>query len=223
MLNDLVKKDVTVRILPMGIHTNFFKSDEDDRKGKQKLELGSGKHILFVGKLTEKKGVNYLLEAFASIKSQISDVKLVIVGGGLLEESLKLQAENLDILNSVLFKGFQKKETIQTFYQACDLVVIPSIIDAKGETEGLPVVLLEALASGKPVVATRVGGMPDLIREGENGFLVPQKDALALAEKIHKALNLDSRILSENASSSVIPFDWRRIGENYRDTILGLV
>tara|TARA_B100000686_G_scaffold354783_1_gene467196 strand:+ start:2710 stop:3930 length:1221 start_codon:yes stop_codon:yes gene_type:complete len=220
MLSDLIQRESPVNILPMGIHTKFFQPGEGLDAARRKLNLEAKQHILYVGKLSEKKGVKYLLEAFALLKEEFSAIKLVIVGGGLLEDSLKNQAKALKIIDRVWFAGFQSKNKIKTFFQACDLAVIPSIIDSTGETEGLPVVLLEALASGKPVVATAVGGMPDLIREGENGFLAPQKNAEALALKMKLALRADLKILGRNAMNSVLRYDWKKIGEDYRDTIL---
>ena len=222
MLNDLLQSSVDARILPMGIHTRFFKPGSEAEPAKRQLELGRGRHILFVGKLSEKKGVAYLLEAFGLLKDEFPDTQLVIVGGGLLEGSLKDKAKTMGFGDRVQFTGFQPKERIKTFFEACDLAVIPSIIDAKGETEGLPVVLLEALASGKPVVATNVGGMPDMILEGKNGFLAQEKDAVGLAEKIRLALKADPKILEKNAANSVLHYDWERIGKDYRDTILNL-
>ena len=222
MLKDLIKRETRVRVLPMGIHTKFFKFGENVELVRNKLGLGPERHILFVGKLSEKKGVVYLLEAFALLKDQFPDTKLVIVGGGLLEDSLKARANAMNLNDRILFAGFQNKETIKMFFQVCDITVIPSIIDSTGETEGLPVVLLEALACGNTVVATDVGGMPDLIYEGKNGFLAPQRDARTLAEKIKLALNADSRALGENAENSVLKYDWEQIGQDYRDTILSL-
>ena len=101
-------------------------------------------------------------------------------------------------------------------------MALPSIIDSRGETEGLPVVLLEALASGKPVVATRVGGAPDIIVDGENGYLAKPKYVADLAQKISQLLHMSAETLSHNATDSVQKFDWENIGKAYRDNILAL-
>ncbi|HKI68172.1 MAG TPA: glycosyltransferase family 4 protein, partial [Verrucomicrobiae bacterium] len=128
----------------------------------------------------------------------------------------------LELESRVTFAGQQGKEAVRNYFQAADLVVVPSIIDSTGETEGLPVVLLEALACGKPVVATRVAGAPDVIVDGHNGFLAEPKNPGDLAEKMVKALNADAATLSKNARDSVQQYDWEMIGKNYRDRILGL-
>ncbi|MFQ5671475.1 MAG: glycosyltransferase [Nitrospinales bacterium] len=223
MLSDLVQTEVQAQILPMGIHTGFYDDSMDQQTARQELGIGEGKIILYVGKLSEKKGVTYLMRAFSQVGKECSDVSLVIVGGGELEHPLKSEAERLGISSRVIFAGYRGKEEIKKYYKACDLVVIPSIIDSRGETEGLPVVLLEALASGKPVVATRVGGMADVVRDGENGFLVPQKEPRVLAEKIEIVFNVGPENFSQQALNSAKKYDWETIGLDYNKSVLKLV
>jgi glycosyltransferase involved in cell wall biosynthesis len=128
----------------------------------------------------------------------------------------------LALESQVTFAGQQGKEAVRNYFQAADLVVVPSIIDSIGETEGLPVVLLESLASGKPVVATRVAGAPDVIVDGHNGFLAEPENPGDLAEKMVNAFNADAAALSQNARDSVQKYDWEMIGKDYRDRILAL-
>ena len=177
---------------------------------------------MYVGKLNEKKGVTYLLQAFHSIAQDQPDCHLVIVGTGLLEEALKNETQRLKLESRVIFAGQQGKAAVKNYFQAADLVVVPSIIDSTGETEGLPVVLLESLASGKPIVATRVAGAPDVIVDDHNGFLAEPQDPADLAEKMVQALNADAATLSQNARDSAQPYDWEMIGKDYRDRILAL-
>ena len=222
MLNDLVRKKVPADILPMGIHTQFFRQDLDIPSVRNELGLTTGKVILYIGKLSEKKGVVYLLRAFKTILEDEPTATLVIVGTGDLEDSLKTEAKTLAISGSVVFAGWQGKSSVKKYLAISDIVAVPSIIDSKGETEGLPVVLLEALASGKPVVATRVAGAIDVIVDGENGYLAKPKNAADLAQKIKQVLEMDTNTLSQNAADSVQKFDWQNIGKAYRDKILSL-
>ncbi len=177
---------------------------------------------MYVGKLNEKKGVTYLLKAFHSISQGQPDCHLVIVGTGLLERALKRETKRLELETRVTFAGQQGKEAVRNYFQAADLVVVPSIIDSTGETEGLPVVLLESLASGKPVVATRVAGAPDVIVDGHNGFLAEPKNPGDLAEKMVQAMKANATTLSKNARDSAQPYDWKMIGKDYRDRMLAL-
>jgi len=222
ILEQLVGHPVDCQILPMGINTDYYKDHPDPTALRNELGLPSGEIILYVGKLNEKKGVTYLLQAFHAIAQDQPDCHLVIVGTGLLEESLKRETQRLELEARVTFAGQQGKQAVRNYFQAADLVVVPSIIDSTGETEGLPVVLLESLASGKPVVATRVAGAPDVIVDGHNGFLAEPKNPNDLAEKMVTALNADAATLSQNARDSVQKYDWEMIGKDYRDRMLAL-
>jgi glycosyltransferase involved in cell wall biosynthesis len=222
MLERLVHHKVDCEVLPMGIDTYYYENSSDPATLRNELNLPTGKIILYVGKLNEKKGVIYLLKAFHSIAQEQSDSHLVIVGTGLLDKALRREAQRLKLESRITFAGQQGKETVKNFFHMADLVVVPSIIDSTGETEGLPVVLLEALACGKPVVATRVAGATDVIFDGHNGFLAKPEDGKDLADKMVKALNTDAATLSQNARESVQQYDWEMIGKNYRDRILAL-
>ena len=222
ILEQLVRHQIDCQILPMGINTDYYKNHSDPAMLRTALSLPAGKIILYVGKLNEKKGVTYLLRAFHSIAQDQPDCHLVIVGTGLLEEALKNETQRLKLESRVIFAGQQGKAAVKNYFQAADLVVVPSIIDSTGETEGLPVVLLESLASGKPIVATRVAGAPDVIVDDHNGFLAEPQDPADLAEKMVQALNADAATLSQNARDSAQPYDWEMIGKDYRDRILAL-
>lgn len=222
ILEKLVRRKVDCRILPMGIDTYYYEDPQSPESLRDDLGLPAGKIILYVGKLSEKKGVFYLLKAFHSIAQGQTDSHLVIVGTGLLEQALKRETQRLGLESRVTFAGQQGKEAVRNYFQASDLVVVPSIIDSTGETEGLPVVLLEALACGKPVVATRVAGAPDVIVDGLNGFLAEPKDPQDLADKIKKGLSADPDFISDQARESVQKYDWEMIGKDYRDRILAL-
>ncbi|MGV7221085.1 MAG: glycosyltransferase [Nitrospinales bacterium] len=222
MLRSLVKRSVQADILPMGIHTDFYQNDVDASTIRNELGLPNDKVILYIGKLSEKKGVSFLLRAFHTLLEEWPNATLVIVGTGDLEDPLKIEAKSLGISGKTIFAGWQGKVNVKKYLAASDIVAIPSIIDSRGETEGLPVVLLEALASGKPVVATRVGGATDIIINGENGFLAKPANVQDLALKIGHTLEMDTEILSSNAMASVQKFDWINIGKSYRDKILSL-
>ncbi len=222
ILEQLVQHKVDCRILPMGIDTYYYENPSDPATLRNTLDLPAGKIILYVGKLNEKKGVTYLLKAFHAIAQKQPDSHLVIVGTGLLENALKRETQRLKLETRITFAGQQGKEAVRNYFRAADLVVVPSIIDSTGETEGLPVVLLEALACGKPVVATRVAGAPDVISDGYNGFLAKPEDGKDLADNMVQALNADAAALAQNARDSVQPYDWEMIGKDYRDRILGL-
>ena len=145
------------------------------------------RQILFVGRLVERKGVKYLIEAMPEILERI-DARLIIVGGGPLLEELKRQAQALGLGDRVLFTGFIPAEQKEYYYTSSDVFVLPACFDRHGDTEGQGVVLLEALSHGKPVVASAVGGIVDIIKHEKTGLLVPEKNPHALADAIVRIL-----------------------------------
>ena len=174
-------------------------SDENDvNRTKDELGLANQKIILYVGRLLKRKGVNYLIEAFAKAKKEI-DAHLLIIGGEglygktgedrLSIDQLKMQSEGLGLkLNlDITFLGDVEDRVLLKSYLICNVFVLPGINYLTGEPWGL--VLNEAMQFGKPVISTdAVGAAYDLIEEGINGFMVPERDVEALYEAISKVL-----------------------------------
>ncbi|MEM9482188.1 MAG: glycosyltransferase family 4 protein [Cyanobacteria bacterium P01_F01_bin.116] len=144
--------------------------------------------LLFVGRLDERKGLRYLLDAMPKILEKLP-VELRVVGKGHLEDEVKAQCRAMGLKDSVKFLGFVTKEELAEEYASCDVFVLPAIVDSKGDTEGLGIVMIEALAHRKPVIASNVGGISDVIRDGETGILIPEKDPKALATAVLATLN----------------------------------
>lgn len=144
--------------------------------------------LLFVGRLVERKGVHLLLDALATLPPA-RDVVLRVVGDGPERAALEAQAQRLGLGSRAVFHGFVTREELQARMAACDCFVLPAVVDAKGDTEGLGVVLLEAMSYGKPTIASAAGGIVDIVRDGRNGLLVPPGDAAALAEAISRMMD----------------------------------
>ncbi|MBP5248098.1 MAG: glycosyltransferase family 4 protein [Fibrobacter sp.] len=139
--------------------------------------------ILFVGRHIERKGIEYLIQAAKLLDPQKFEVR--IVGKGNLTESLKEFAQKISVEN-VTFTGPLSPDDLRKEYLQSNCFVLPAIVDSKGDTEGLGVVLIEAMQYGLPVVASNVGGIPDVVVNGETGILVPEKDPEALAQAFQK-------------------------------------
>lgn len=141
------------------------------------------KWIVYVGRLVEAKGLFDLLEAIRTVESVAgAPVSLALLGNGPMRGALEAKAENLGISDRVLFLGGQLPETVAWWISAADLLTLPSW------SEGYPNVLVEAIACGRPVVATDVGGVREIITD-ENGILVPSREPGLLAEGLRRALN----------------------------------
>lgn len=141
--------------------------------------------VLFVGRLVERKGVAHLIEALAQLRDHS---RLVVVGDGPERPRLEARARELGVADRVLFRGKVSDAELRGAYQAADVFVLPSVLDSRGDTEGLGVVLLEAMNYGVPVIASRIGGIVDIVRDNETGILVSPGDAAALAAALRALL-----------------------------------
>lgn len=145
----------------------------------------SGNSILYMGRLHESKGVHYLLQAFAQIKTSLAPAPtLEIIGSGSNEEGLQAQCRRLGIADRVFFRGWQSRSAIDAALAACDVVAVPSIYP-----EAFGIVGIEAMIHAKPVVAFNVGGISDWLRNEETGFLVPAKDSATFAHGLSRLLS----------------------------------
>jgi len=171
-----------VQIVPMGVDTGLF-NKKNTKRFSSNDRIGE-KTILFVGRLIDLKGVNYLLKAMPKVLSMFPATKLLIVGKGPERIRLEKIAADLGIEKSVLFIGEIPHNELVGYYAKADVFVLPSCMNYAGETEGLGVVLLEAMACGVPVVGSNTGGIPHVIKDGITGVLSNQKDSMSIANKI---------------------------------------
>jgi len=202
---------VTWAAQPMGVDYRRFSTHPQRPSG-----LLSGSHfILFVGRLVEKKGVACLLAAMSRILPQFPELALVLIGSGAMETHLKAHARALGIADRVQFLGRRGHAEIVSYLHACRVLAIPSIVDTKGDTEGMPTVLAEAMAAGCRVVAGRVPGISDLIIDGRNGWLARPGDPEDLACKLRQALCAQDSRVAQQARRTARDLDWGRVAENY--------
>ncbi|MBN2067039.1 MAG: glycosyltransferase family 4 protein [Candidatus Diapherotrites archaeon] len=173
-----------------GINTKRFNQRNSGSRVRKKHRLGKGKVILVVGRLVERKGHVHLIRAMPHILKKIPNAKLVIVGSGPLEKEIKEEVKKLGLGKNVVMAGRVATEVLPNYYAACDVFCLPAIVDSRGETEGgQGLVVGEAMATGKPVVASAVGGITDAVRHNWNGLLAEQKNEKQLAGAICKVLS----------------------------------
>ncbi len=165
------------------LHTSSSFEEEEMRKPKVKVREGM---VLFVGRLVERKGVTYLIKAIEQMKDE--KIRLTVVGDGPEYKSLKNYVREKKLEDRVIFTGRVSDDELKKYYRNADLFVLPAIVDSKGDTEGLGVVLLEALINGIPVIASKVGGIIDIVEHEKTGLLVKEKDPDSLAEAIKRML-----------------------------------
>ena len=167
-----------IAVLPLGIDTAYFAAaPEVDREPV----------VLFVGRLVEKKGAEYLIRAMARVERAVPGARLVVVGDGPLRASLEAEAGRL--LQGAQFLGRQPPAEVRAWMSRARVFCVPSVTAASGDREGFGVVFLEAQAMGTPIVSSLSGGIPEAVADGETGFLVPERDVEGLAARITTLLS----------------------------------
>ena len=175
--------------------------------------------LLFVGRLVEKKGLTYLLQAFTQLLPNQPDLELVIAGSGTLQAELMAQAKQLGIAQQVDFKGRLTHHELVALYQSATLAVFPFVQAKDGDMEGLGLVMVEAMGCGCPVIASDLPAVRDVIRHGETGWLVETADSSALTNAIQTLLTQTAtrQQLSAQALQNVQnTFGWETISQNYQ-------
>jgi len=172
----------------------------------ERVAPGEGEwHLMQSCRLIAKKGLDTTLKAFAKIKAQYPAAKLTLAGEGPLLEELKQLAESLHIAEAVDFPGFMQQEQLRALVQRSHIFLHPSRTGRDGNREGVPNSMLEAMASGCPVVATRHGGIPEAITHEQNGLLIDENDTDAMAGCMERLLaDQDLRLqLARNARETI--------------------
>lgn len=162
----------------MGVDTKKFAFFPSRPRPNRKIRL------LTVARLLEKKGVEYGIRAVAKVVTQYPEIEYKIAGDGPLKNDLQHLIDHLNINDKVKILGFQLQEQIAGLIKNVNLFLAPSVHSQDGDQEGIPVVIMEAMARGLPVLSTRHAGIPELVQDGISGFLVPERDPDALAEKL---------------------------------------
>ena len=205
----------SIHIIPMGTDlTNTFVPNSSIIRATNQL--------LFVGRLVEKKGLSYLLQAVYKLKPIFPDLELIIAGSGPLQTQLMGQTKQLGITEHVQFVGRLTHLELVRLYQAATLAVFPFIQAKDGDMEGLGLVMIEAMGCGCPVIASDLPAVKDVIHPNENGKLVKSEDSAALVEAIMILLDNSAQRqrLSNQARLTVHKaFDWESITQCYQQCL----
>jgi glycosyltransferase involved in cell wall biosynthesis len=204
------------REVPNGVNTKIFIPAEKSEKILSKHNIQpSQKIVLFVGGLDKAhyfKGVDVLIEAMSRLKQSSYDWRLVIVGSGDLQKEYESLASQLHIDAKTVFAGYVTEQDLPLYYQSADCVVLPSI----DKSEAFGMVLVEAMACGKPVVASNLAGVRSVFTENKEGLLSKIKDADDLATKINYILNNEELVKDfgiKSRQKAVTTYDWNVLGE----------
>jgi glycosyltransferase involved in cell wall biosynthesis len=212
--------ETRVAVLPMGVDMAALDATEADVGAlESELDLARRRVVAFVGRLVEKKGVAHLIEAFGQLALAPSnhDLVLVVAGDGPLRDELRSEAQRLGLEGRVRFSGYVSGRRKAAVFRIADVVAVPSV-ETAADSEGLPVVVLEALAAGTVCVATDATHADAVITDGISGYLVPQRDPAGLAAALNRALSLsgpDQQAMVEAARSAVTDMDWAAVARQH--------
>ncbi len=215
-----VIKNIPVEVISMGVDLKCFHPDKYDDSLKVKYGI-TGAMLLFAGRLTEKKGVSYLIEAMPEVLKRCPDVKLIIVGYGEEDCHLKCFAADLGLTDEdVIFVGAVPNSALPRYYATADLFIGPSVVAESGDSEGFGLVFVEALGSGCAVIASDLPAIADIIIDNVTGFRVREKSSAAISEKIislleHKALR--EQVTQAGREYVLKNFDWEIVSRRYID------
>lgn len=203
-------------VVPYGVDAGRFRPDAAGR-AEERARLGVPKSMLLVaaaGRLVSKKGFEHLIDAVP----RVADAVLVIAGEGSLRDELQQRAAALGVQERVRFLGNCSQDDVARLFSAADVIVAPSIRDDSGNVDGLPNVVMEALASGTPLVTTGAGGIGAVVEDGVTALVVAERHALAIAEAITRLAHEPElrRRLGEGARQLVQRrFGWERTAEQF--------
>ncbi|MQG16575.1 MAG: glycosyltransferase family 1 protein [SAR202 cluster bacterium] len=183
--SDKTFDDSKIKVITPGVNLQVFQPGNRS-KAKEKLSLSSGKMVLYAGRVEPLKGIDIAINAISKLELN-EVVDLIVVGGDSTSDTivaeLKELARSFGIYKQVKFVGSVRQSLLAEFYRAADALIFPSYYESFG------LVALEAMASGTPVVASRVGGLPQLIKNGETGYLVPFRCPESFTEKLEVILS----------------------------------
>ncbi|MFT5728348.1 MAG: glycosyltransferase involved in cell wall biosynthesis [Desulforhopalus sp.] len=211
-------EDDTVSVIPMGVDSQGTFTPPAADKARDGL--------IFVGRLVEKKGIEYLIRALPTIIAKYPEQRLVIIGDGPLRQHLEELCCSLEVAHAVNFEGALTNHAIPPYLQRAAIAIIPSVVTQSGDQEGTPVAIMETLACGVATVVSDYPGARDIIQDGDNGFLVPPKAPEQIAEKVFFLLeNSTTRAtLGKNGRKSIEDnYDWRIISKAFQSIFDQLV
>ncbi|MEO1124750.1 MAG: glycosyltransferase [Cyanobacteria bacterium J06639_16] len=159
--------------------------DQKFRFNPRQLQSNDSIHIITIARLVEKKGIEYGIRAIAQLRKHQNNLRYTIVGDGLLKQEFESLISDLNLGSMVTLAGWRQQNEVVELLQKSHILLAPSVTAKDGDKEGIPVALMEAMATGLIVISTFHSGIPELIEDGQSGYLVPERNTELLADKIN--------------------------------------
>ena len=212
-----VRENLPIEVIPMGVDEKLFNPNKRNPKIKEKYNIKSP-FLLFVGRLVEKKGVKYLIDAMPEVIQKYPETKLLIVGSGSLENELKNQVKNLNLEKNIIFTGAIPNNELPRYYATADIFIGPSIVAESGDAEGFGLVFAEALMSKTCVISSNLKTISDIVKNEITGLQVNVKNKEEFSNTMITLIgNKEKREkLAENGCNFVKNnFSWDIITDKY--------
>jgi len=196
-----------IEVIPNGVDLSIFNTNVDGSAMRSKLNVKQGPLVATAIRLVKRKGPEHLVNAFSKVLKKMPNAKLAVAGGGTEAASLRAQIKKLGMGKSVFMLGKLQREEVARLMVAADVFVLPSLFESFG------LVLLEAMAVGTPVVCTRTQGALEIVKDGEDGLIVPPGDDDALADAIVRVLSdrqLAKRLMTSGQKTVHEKFSWEK-------------
>lgn len=217
--------EAKMSVLYHGIDRSRFRCTVDGAPIRERLGVAPDQAmILSVGRMVWYKGFDYLAEAARQALAINPGLRFVVGGTGPLEAHYRQTVERLGLTERVRFVGSVPDTELPLYYAASDVYVSSSVVDPAGNREGLGVTIIEAMASGKPVIVTDAGAPKEFVQDGENGLVVPEKDPQALAAAIVRLAGdaeLRARLTQRGLKTVEELFDWSAITARLEEVLVG--
>jgi phosphatidylinositol alpha-1,6-mannosyltransferase len=220
-----------VTVINPGIDVSEFDHLHDSYDIRRRYGIGTHRFILSAGRLVKRKGIlEFISHAMPHIVKNDPDTILVIIGENPsqslahrddLMTQIQYEVARLELQENVRLLGWTNREDLIALYQSCDIFILP-VINVPGDIEGFGIVLLEANAAGKPVVATTVGGIPDAVADGVSGILIEPEKWSTMAQSVTNLLHDDElrkKLGRQGRERAENEFDWKIIGRQYRNLL----
>ena len=206
-----------IKVLPMGVDSNLFSPTQKNPELRIRYQIPEN-FLLFIGRLSEKKGLKYLIEAMPSVIKANPETKLLVVGKGELEQELHELVKKMSLAEHIDFMGAVANRELPALYASADLFIAPSTKTDSGDVEGFGLTFVEAAMAGSLIIGTKTGGIGDIIINNETGFLVEDKNPAHLSNTINHILknkqNLET-IRTNARREAIKKFDWSVVAKGY--------
>ena len=205
-------------VIPYGVDADRFQPSTAARiEFRQQVRIPDDVPLIAAaGRLVSKKGFEHLIDALVHVDHAV----LVLAGDGTLREDLRARAARANVADRVIFLGNQSQDDVSRLFASADMIATPSVRDESGNVDGLPNVVMEALASGTPLVTTTAGGIGAVVTDGETALVVPEKDAVALAaalQRLARNRELGDRLAASARALVRSRFGWSQTAAQFED------